>query len=401
MTADQAGLLALGATLRSYTFDRYKTKIGKIKPGTDKADIDEDKPVTTTLTLAVADLPAAKKRWADHQSIADGVVMARDLVNEPANVLFPEEFARRAAALKKLGVAVEVLDVDGDEEARHGRAARRRAGLARATAASSSCAGTAARTSDAAGRLHRQGRLLRHRRHLDQAGRRHGGHEGRHGGRGLRRRPDARARRAQGQGQRRRRHRPRREHAGRQRPAPRRHRHDRCRARPSRSSTPTPKAASCWPTCSGTSTRRFKPKFMIDLATLTGAIIVALGQEYAGLFSNDDELVERLTEAGRGDRRAGLAHAARPRIRQDDRFEVRRHEEHRRPLRRLDHRGAIPAALRRTRRRGRISTSPAPRMGSPQTDINKSWGSGWGVRLLDRLVRDHYELERVAVLIER
>ena len=37
---------------------------------------------------------------------------------------------------------------------------------------------------------------------------------------------------------------------------------------------------------------------MIDLATLTGAIIVALGQEYAGLFSNDDKLAERLTKAG-------------------------------------------------------------------------------------------------------
>ena len=37
--------------------------------------------------------------------------MARDLINEPANVLYPEEFARRAGALKKLGVAVEVLDV--------------------------------------------------------------------------------------------------------------------------------------------------------------------------------------------------------------------------------------------------------------------------------------------------
>ena len=37
---------------------------------------------------------------------------------------------------------------------------------------------------------------------------------------------------------------------------------------------------------------------MVDLATLTGAIIVALGQEYAGLFSNDDKLSERLTKAG-------------------------------------------------------------------------------------------------------
>ena len=39
---------------------------------------------------------------------------------------------------------------------------------------------------------------------------------------------------------------------------------------------------------------KFKPKFMVDLATLTGAIIVALGQEHAGLFSNDDKLAERL-----------------------------------------------------------------------------------------------------------
>ena len=44
--------------------------------------------------------------------------------------------------------------------------------------------------------------------------------------------------------------------------------------------------------------QRFKPKFMIDLATLTGAIIVALGQEYAGMFANNDELAERLTKAG-------------------------------------------------------------------------------------------------------
>src|SRR6185369_8516853 len=43
--------------------------------------------------------------------VAGGVIMARDLINEPANVLYPEEFARRAGALKKAGVAVEVLDV--------------------------------------------------------------------------------------------------------------------------------------------------------------------------------------------------------------------------------------------------------------------------------------------------
>src|SRR5260370_15077050 len=44
--------------------------------------------------------------------------------------------------------------------------------------------------------------------------------------------------------------------------------------------------------------KRFKPKFMVDLATLTGAILVALGQEYAGLFANDDKLAERLFKVG-------------------------------------------------------------------------------------------------------
>ena len=44
--------------------------------------------------------------------------------------------------------------------------------------------------------------------------------------------------------------------------------------------------------------KKFKPKFMIDLATLTGAIIVSLGSEYAGLFSNDDQLSKQLIKAG-------------------------------------------------------------------------------------------------------
>ena len=45
--------------------------------------------------------------------------------------------------------------------------------------------------------------------------------------------------------------------------------------------------------------KKFKPKFMVDLATLTGAIIVSLGSEYAGLFSNDDRLSNQLLEAGK------------------------------------------------------------------------------------------------------
>ena len=60
--------------------------------------------------------------------------------------------------------------------------------------------------------------------------------------------------------------------------------------------------------------RSFEPKFMIDLATLTGAIIVALGHEHAGLFSNDDALAEKLLGGREGDRRdaSGACRWARP-----------------------------------------------------------------------------------------
>jgi leucyl aminopeptidase len=44
--------------------------------------------------------------------------------------------------------------------------------------------------------------------------------------------------------------------------------------------------------------KKFKPKFIVDLATLTGAIIVSLGSEYAGLFSNDDKISDQLSKAG-------------------------------------------------------------------------------------------------------
>ncbi|MDA8609188.1 leucyl aminopeptidase [Candidatus Pelagibacter bacterium] len=44
--------------------------------------------------------------------------------------------------------------------------------------------------------------------------------------------------------------------------------------------------------------KKYKPRFMVDLATLTGAIIVSLGSEYAGLFSNDDKLSNQLIKAG-------------------------------------------------------------------------------------------------------
>ena len=91
---------------------------------------------------------------------------------------------------------------------------------------------------------------------------------------------------------------------------------------------------------------RFKPKFMIDLATLTGAIIVALGQEYAGLFANDEKLAERLVQAGRETGERVWRMPLGPEYDKMINFEICRHEEHRRASCRRDYRGAALGAFR-------------------------------------------------------
>jgi leucyl aminopeptidase len=93
--------VALGVELRAYAFDRYKTKRKE----------SEEKAAHIKVTIAVAGVAAAEKAFVPRGAVANGVTIARDLVNEPANVLYPEEFARRAGNLKKLGVVVDVLDV--------------------------------------------------------------------------------------------------------------------------------------------------------------------------------------------------------------------------------------------------------------------------------------------------
>ena len=94
-----AAHVAYGALLRSYRFDKYRTK--------EKA---EDKPSLETLTIATRDAAAAKKEFAPLTKIADGVFMTRDLVSEPANVIFPASLADQAKSLTKLGVKVQTLN---------------------------------------------------------------------------------------------------------------------------------------------------------------------------------------------------------------------------------------------------------------------------------------------------
>src|SRR6266436_5175388 len=95
MQPGQAAAIGSGLRLRAYRFDRYKTK---------KKD-GEDGGLRAQVSLAVDDMAAARKVFAGSGHLVDGVILARELVNEPPNVLYPEEFARRAGQLRMLGVA--------------------------------------------------------------------------------------------------------------------------------------------------------------------------------------------------------------------------------------------------------------------------------------------------------
>jgi leucyl aminopeptidase len=98
LTAQQAAEIALGATLRSYRFDRYRTKE---KP--------EDKPKLAKLTVLTADATKAKTAWEPLAATARGVFLSRDLVSEPPNVLNPAEMAERCKKLTELGLKVDVF----------------------------------------------------------------------------------------------------------------------------------------------------------------------------------------------------------------------------------------------------------------------------------------------------
>ena len=98
LTARQAAEIALGAVLRSYRFDRYRTRE---KP--------EDKPKLAKLTVLTAEVPKAKAAWEPLDATAKGIFISRDLVSEPPNVLDPPEMAERCRKLAELGLKVEIL----------------------------------------------------------------------------------------------------------------------------------------------------------------------------------------------------------------------------------------------------------------------------------------------------
>src|SRR5712671_390822 len=378
LKADAAADAALGASLRAYAFDRYKTKR---KEG-------EEAPAKARVTLAVADVAAARKAWSNRQAVADGVVLARDLVNEPPNVLYPVEFARRASALRKLGVGIQVLDVKAMRKLGMGallgvgQGSRHDSRLVimrwyggkkgtppLAFIGKGVCFDTGGISiKPAAGMEDMKGDMggaacvvgLMHA----LAGRK--AKVNALGAIGLvENMPDGNA----------------------QRPG------DIVTSMSGQTieiiNTDAEGRLVLADVVHYVNTR-FTPKFMIDLATLTGAIMVALGQEHAGLFSNDDKLCERLSAAGLA---TGEKVWRMPLGPEYDRLIDSKFADMKNTGGRFG--GSITAAQFIQRFVGKTPWAHLDIAGtgfaSPASDINQSWGSGFGVRLLDRLVSEHYE----------
>jgi leucyl aminopeptidase len=371
-----AAEFALGLRLRAYDFDKHKTK---------KKD---EAPPAAKIAIAVDDHARCRKAWAELSEVAAGVELARDLVNEAPNLLGPVEFAAEAKRLEDLGAEVEILsDKDmkklgmgallgvAQGSGRPARMAVVRWNGGRAKEAPVAFIGKGV-VFDTGGISIKPAQGMEDMK---------GDMGGAAAVTGLMRALAGRKAKVNVVGV-----------IGLVENMP-----DGNSYRPGDILTSMSGqtievintdaegrlvlADALW-YCQD----RFKPKFMVNLATLTGACLVALGNQYAGLFSNDDELAERLSKAGEtsGEKVWRLPMGPDYDKMIDSRFADMKNTGGR-------HAGAVTAAqfLKRF-----VNDTPwahldvaGTAMSSPDTDISRSWGSGYGVRLLDRLVRDHYE----------
>ena len=376
-TPDRVGELAAGLALRHYRFDRYKSSSSK-----------EDADNGLSVTLHVASKAAADRAIADRMAVADGQILARDLMHEPPNVLGTTEFMERASELTERGLEIEVLDAAAMAELGMGALLAVAQGSDRPPylvimqwkggkdgeppiafigkgvvfdtggISIKPGAGMEDMKGDMGGAAAVTGLMqaLATRKAPVNA----------IGVIGLvENMPSSNA----------------------YRPG------DILKAMSGTTIEVVNTDAegrlvladALWYTQG-----RFKPKFMVNLATLTGAIGVALGQDHAGLFSNDDELSGRLTAAGlaTGEKlwRLPLSPAYDKLI--ESRFADIKNSGGR-PA------GSITAAQFLQRFVNDVPWAhldiAAVALGSPQTETNAAWASGFGVTLLDRLVRDYYE----------
>jgi leucyl aminopeptidase len=375
-----AAHLAMGAKLRGYAFAHYRTK-----------NRDEYETTIRSVTVCTRDAAAAKKLWTALDAVADGVYLARDLVNEPPNVLYPAEFARRAKALSKLGLKVEVL---GEAEMKKlgmgsllgvGQGSERESQLVvmRWNGARNKNEAPVAFVGkgvcfDSGGLSLKPGASMM-------------GMKGDMGGAaavtGAMRALAARKARVNAVGV-----------IGLVENMP-----DGNAQRPDDVVTSmsgqtievlnTDAEGRLVLADALTYTqRKFKPKFVIDLATLTGAIMIALGNDHAGLFSNNDQLASRITEAGKA---AGEAVWRLPLGDGYDKLIKSKIAD----MKNIGgpYAGSIVAAqfLQRFVEKGQawahLDIAGVAWQDGEQKPLSPGWGVGWGVRVLNQLVADHYE----------
>lgn len=97
--ADAAARVGLGAALRSWRHDRYRTKLK-----------DKQKATLEQVTI-VGGAAGAEQRWNDRwKPVFEGISLSRELVTEPANIIYPESFVERCMPLKDVGLEIQVLD---------------------------------------------------------------------------------------------------------------------------------------------------------------------------------------------------------------------------------------------------------------------------------------------------
>ncbi len=381
---------SLGLLLRSYSFQKYKTK--GLKKSADSKDKSADKNDRTLKKIVVhcADPKAATRAFAEQRAILDGVTFARDLVNEPANVLGPAEFAARAKELSKLGVQVEVLgprvlerlgmnallavgqgsDRPSQVVVMQWKGAGAKSGAPVAFVGKGvtfdtggislkPAAGMEDMKGDMAGAAAVVGlmRALAERKAKVNAVGIIGLVENMPSGRAQR--PGDVVASMSGQ--------------------------------TIEVLNTDAEGRMVLADCLWYAQHRFKPVAMVNLATLTGAVMVALGKEHAGLFSNNDRLSDWLIEAGKetGEKLWRLPLGPKYDKMIDSKVADMKNTGGKWG-------GSISAAqfLQRFVKEGTPWAHldiAGTAMSSVDNEINRSWGSGFGVRLLDRLVRDHYE----------
>jgi leucyl aminopeptidase len=382
--AELAAHLAFGAKLKSYAFDKYRTR-----------NLDEYEKKLKTVGIITPDLAAAKKAHAGLAAVADGIFLARDLVNEPPNVLYPAEFARRARAqLSRLGVKVEILGEaemkkqgfgallgvgQGSERESQlvvmqwngGPKGGKKSGKPIALVGKGVCfdsgglsikvgAGMQGMKGDMAGAACVTATMLAlatRKARVNAVGV-IGLVENMPDGGAFR--PDDVLTSLSGQ---------------------------------TIEVLNTDAEGRLVLADALTYTqRRFKPKLLIDLATLTGAIVQTLGYEHAGIFSNDDQLVQRIQAAGRttGERVWQLPL---------DPFYDKMIRSKIADMKNIGgaNSGAITAAqfllrfIEKDTAWAHLDIAGVAWQDGEQKPTIPSWGTGWGVRLLNRLVKEHYE----------